>query len=206
MSKVRSIFILSFLMMTGLCFSLTEESKTMNKDKNPTVLVHTNMGDMTIELYQDKAPITVKNFLQYVNDGHYKGTIFHRVIDGFMVQGGGFTKDFKQKSTRAGIQNEADNGLKNTKGTVAMARTSDVNSASAQFFINVADNDFLNFRSKSPSEYGYAVFGKVISGMDVVEKMKKVKTGSHGPYDDVPTTPIEILDVTVLDPKPVDAH
>jgi len=161
--------------------------------KNPVVLVKTNFGDMKIELYPEKAPITVQNFLDYVSDGHFNQTVFHRVIDGFMIQGGGFTKDFDQKPTKKSIKNEADNGLKNLRGSIAMARTSDVNSATAQFFINVVDNDFLNFKSKSPHEYGYCVFGQVIDGMDIVDKIRKVKTGSKGPHRDVPTETIEIL-------------
>lgn len=188
---------------TSLCFSTTQQEKESmtnqeSSAKYPVVLFKTTAGDIKIELNEEKAPITVKNFLQYVNDGHYNHTIFHRVIDGFMVQGGGFDKDMKQKPTRAPIQIESDNGLKNTKGTIAMARTSDPNSASAQFFINVADNSFLDFRAKNVREYGYAVFGKVIEGMDVVEKMKKVKTTTKGPHENVPVEAIEILDAKVV--------
>lgn len=169
---------------------------SQKSDVNPIVLIKTNKGDIKVELFQKEAPNSVKNFLQYVKDGHYNNTIFHRVIDGFMIQGGGFTKDFKQKPTKAPIKNEADNGLKNTRGTLAMARTSVVDSATNQFFINVADNSFLDFRSKTPSGYGYAVFGKVIEGMDVVDKIKGAKTGSNGMYQDVPKDTIEILEVT----------
>lgn len=166
--------------------------------KNPVVLVKTSMGDIKIELYPEKAPATVENFLQYVNSGHYKGTIFHRVIPGFMVQGGGFTKDMKQKPTKAPVKIESDNGLKNERGTVAMARTSDPNSATSQFFINDQNNDFLNFKDKSPRGYGYAVFGKVIDGMPVVDKIVKVKTTSQGMHENVPVEPVEIVDVTVV--------
>jgi peptidyl-prolyl cis-trans isomerase B (cyclophilin B) len=184
------------------CFAINEEKKTMTnestKSKNPRVLIKTSMGEIKVELNAEKAPLSVKNFLQYVKEGHYNGTIFHRVIDGFMVQGGGFTKDFKQKPTHAPIKNEADNGLKNVRGTLAMARTSDVDSATAQFFINVTDNSFLDFVSKNPREYGYSVFGKVIEGMDVLDKIKKVKTGSNGPHQNVPIEPIEIINVSEI--------
>lgn len=166
--------------------------------KNPIVLLKTSQGDIKIELYADKAPISVKNFLQYVNEGHYDHTIFHRVIDGFMIQGGGFTKDMQQKPTHAAIKNEADNGLKNTRGTLAMARTGEVNSASAQFFINVTDNPFLNFTGKTPREYGYAVFGQVIDGMKVVDKIKNVKTGTKGPFENVPVEAVEIIEAKQL--------
>lgn len=164
--------------------------------KHPHVLFKTNLGDFKVELYPEKAPETVKNFLAYVTSGHYDNTIYHRVIDGFMVQGGGFDKDFEQKPTKSPIKNEADNGLKNERGTLAMARTNDINSATSQFFINVADNDFLNFKSKNSHEYGYCVFGKVVDGLDVIDKMRKVKTGSKGMHRDVPLETIEILSAT----------
>lgn len=166
--------------------------------KNTHILMKTNLGEIKLELYADKAPKTVQNFLEYIKDGHFNNTIFHRVIDGFMIQGGGFTKDFKQKSTKAAIQNEADNGLSNKRGTIAMARTSDVNSATAQFFINVADNQALDFRAKTPRDYGYCVFGKVTDGMDVVDKIKNVKTGSNGHHQDVPVATVEILQVSLV--------
>jgi len=150
------------------------------------IKLHTNYGDITLELDSEKAPITVQNFIDYVNSGHYDNTIFHRVIDGFMIQGGGFEPGLVQKPTRAPIRNEAANGLKNDKYTVAMARTSDVDSATAQFFINVADNDFLNHSSPTPQGFGYCVFGKVVEGMDVVDKIKKVKTGNRGGHQNVP--------------------
>ncbi|MBA2727417.1 MAG: peptidylprolyl isomerase, partial [Parachlamydiaceae bacterium] len=146
----------------------------------------------------EKAPETVKNFLQYVESGFYNGTIFHRVIDGFMIQGGGFTKDMAQKKVQAPIKNEAFNGLKNTRGTLAMARTGDVDSATAQFFINVKDNTFLDFKAKTPSEFGYAVFAKVVEGMDVIDAIKGVKTNTQGMHSDVPAEPIEIIKATVV--------
>ena len=148
----------------------------------PRVKLVTSMGEVVIELAPDKAPATVENFLTYVNDGFYDGTVFHRVIDGFMIQGGGFGPDFERKTTRPPIRNEADNGLKNDTGTVAMARTSDPHSATAQFFINVKDNDFLNHTAPNPRGWGYAVFGRVVEGMDVVESIKKVPTGNRGSY------------------------
>ncbi|MCB1615291.1 MAG: peptidylprolyl isomerase, partial [Pseudomonadales bacterium] len=141
------------------------------------VILHTNFGDITLELNAEKAPVTVANFLEYAKSGFYDGTIFHRVIDGFMIQGGGMNEDMSQKATRAPIKNEANNGLTNDNGTIAMARTMDPHSATAQFFINVKDNSFLNFRSESPDGWGYAVFGKVSDGMDVVNKIKGVNTG-----------------------------
>jgi peptidyl-prolyl cis-trans isomerase B (cyclophilin B) len=150
------------------------------------IKLHTNYGDITLELDSEKAPITVQNFIDYVNNGHYDNTIFHRVIDGFMIQGGGFEPGLVQKQARAPIRNEAANGLKNDKYTVAMARTSDVDSATAQFFINVANNDFLNYSSPTPQGFGYCVFGKVVEGMDVVDKIKKVRTGDRGGHQNVP--------------------
>jgi peptidyl-prolyl cis-trans isomerase B (cyclophilin B) len=155
------------------------------------------MGSITVELDDEKAPITVKNFLDYAASGHYDGTIFHRVIDGFMIQGGGFTKAMDQKPTKDPIKNEAANGLTNKRGTIAMARTMVVDSATSQFFINLVDNDFLNFRAPTPQYYGYAVFGKVTDGMDVVDKIAKVKTGFAGPHQNVPEEPIVIKKVHV---------
>ena len=156
------------------------------------VKLHTNHGVISIELDDKSAPLTVANFLQYVKDGHYTNTVFHRVIDGFMVQGGGFEPGMKQKATRAPVKNEADNKLKNAKYTVAMARTSDPHSASAQFFINVADNDFLNHTAPNPQGWGYCVFGKVTGGTEVVDKIKGVKTGSKGMHQDVPLVDVII--------------
>ncbi len=165
---------------------------------NPKVVMQTSMGDIVIELYPQKAPKTVANFLQYVDEGFYNGTIFHRVIGGFMIQGGGFTEAFEKKETRAPIMNEADNGLRNTIGTIAMARTMDPHSATAQFFINVANNSNLDFREKTPRAWGYAVFGRVVKGMEVVKAIKSVPTGSRGMYSDVPTTTIIIQKVSRL--------
>ena len=159
----------------------------------------TSMGDIFIELDEAKAPKTCANFLSYVNSGHYDGTIFHRVIDGFMIQGGGMTAEMKEKSTQAPIQNEADNGLKNAAYSVAMARTSDPHSATAQFFINVKNNDFLDHRGKTPDGWGYAVFGKVAKGHPVVNKIKGVPTGRKGMYDDVPMTPVVINKAEVVE-------
>ena len=158
----------------------------------PMVKLHTNHGVISIELDDKSAPLTVANFLQYVKDGHYTNTVFHRVIDGFMIQGGGFEPGMKQKSTRAPVKNEADNKVKNAKYTVAMARTSDPHSASAQFFINVADNDFLNHTAPNPQGWGYCVFGKVTGGQDVVDKIKGVKTGNSGFHQDVPQQDVVI--------------
>lgn len=165
----------------------------------PYVEIETTMGNIVIELNQEKAPNTVANFLEYVKSGHYDGTIFHRVIDGFMIQGGGMDANMKEKSTNAPIQNEADNGLKNEVGTIAMARTSDPHSATAQFFINVKDNSFLNFSGKNPQGWGYAVFGKVTEGMDIVNKIKGVPTGKYGFHGDVPTTPVVITHAKVIE-------
>ena len=152
----------------------------------------TSMGSFTAELDKAKAPISVENFVKYVESGHYNGTIFHRVIDGFMIQGGGFTKDMQQKSVLAPIKNESTNGLKNDNYTLAMARTNVRDSATAQFFVNVKQNDFLNYSGESPQGHGYAVFGKVVEGMDVVDKIKKVPTGNAGGHQNVPTTPVVI--------------
>ncbi|MGH1485490.1 MAG: peptidylprolyl isomerase [Cellvibrionaceae bacterium] len=161
------------------------------------ITLHTNHGDITLELDFDKAPVSAANFKQYAEDGFYEGTIFHRVIDGFMVQGGGFDADMNQKETREPIVNEADNGLSNDCYTVAMARTMDPDSASAQFFINVKDNDFLNHSAKTTQGWGYCVFGKVTEGKDIVDKIKGVATGSSGFHQDVPTESIIIEKVTV---------
>jgi peptidyl-prolyl cis-trans isomerase B (cyclophilin B) len=162
------------------------------------VELQTSAGVIRLELDDEKAPATVENFLNYVNAGHYDGTVFHRVIKGFMIQGGGFEPGLKQKSTQAPIKNEANNGLKNDKYTVAMARTSDPHSASAQFFINGTDNDFLNFKSESGSGWGYAVFGKVVEGQDVVDQIEKVKTGNKGGHGDVPLEDVVITKATAL--------
>ncbi|GKW48086.1 peptidylprolyl isomerase [Halomonas sp. NCCP-2165] len=156
------------------------------------IILQTNFGDITLELDYDKAPATAANFEQYVRDGHYDGTLFHRVISGFMIQGGGFDTDFNQKPTRAPIENEADNGLTNDTGTIAMARTQDPHSATAQFFINVADNDFLNHSGKNLQGWGYCVFGRVVAGMEVVERIKAVNTTRRGMHADVPAEDVVI--------------
>lgn len=167
------------------------------------ITLHTNFGDIKIELDFDKAPITAKNFEDYCKEGFYNGTIFHRVIDGFMIQGGGMEAGMREKATKAPIQNEANNRLSNLRGTIAMARTMDPHSASAQFFINVADNTFLDYRAKEMygkevvQEWGYAVFGKVVEGMDVVDKIKGVKTGNKGFHQDVPVEDVVINQVSV---------
>ena len=166
---------------------------------NPLLEVKTSQGTVQIELYQDKAPKSVENFLQYAKDGFFNGTVFHRVIPGFMIQGGGFTPDLKQKETRAPIQNEAKNGLKNEIGTLAMARTNDPHSASAQFFINLKDNSFLDYPGRDG--WGYAVFGKVVQGLDIVQKIATVPTGNVGPHQNVPTTPVLIESVKLLPAK-----
>jgi peptidyl-prolyl cis-trans isomerase B (cyclophilin B) len=160
--------------------------------------LETSAGTIRVELDDEKAPETVKNFLTNVENGHYDGTVFHRVIKGFMVQGGGFEPGMSQKPTGSTIQNEADNGLKNDKYTLAMARTSDPNSATAQFFINAADNEFLNFKSKTPQGWGYAVFGRVVSGQDVVDAIEKVRTGNRGGHSDVPLDDVTITRATVV--------
>ena len=168
----------------------------------PEVKLETTLGEIIIQLDSSAAPKTVANFIEYVNSKFYNGTVFHRVIKTFMIQGGGMTPDMNEKATRTPIANEADNGLKNLRGTVAMARTQDPNSASAQFFINTADNAFLNFRDKSVEGWGYCVFGKVISGMNVVDSIAKVQTKSIGNYQDVPATPVVIKAANVLKTKP----
>ena len=160
-------------------------------------IVETSMGTITLELNEEKAPVTVANFIDYAKSGHYDGTIFHRVIDGFMIQGGGFTKEMNQKATKAPIRNEAANGLKNARGTIAMARTSVVDSATSQFFINLVDNDFLDYRSPTPQGFGYAVFGQVTDGLEVVDAIAKVSTGDCGYHQNVPEKPVVITRVTI---------
>ncbi|QQR74677.1 MAG: peptidyl-prolyl cis-trans isomerase [Holophagales bacterium] len=181
-----------------LLATLMAETPAPAKPAGPVkVKLETTKGAIVLELDAAKAPQTVENFVKYVRDGHYDGTVFHRVIPGFMVQGGGFTADMAQKPTRASIQNEADNGLRNARGTVAMARTNDPHSASAQFFINVVDNAFLNHTAKSAQGWGYAVFGKVVSGMETVDAIAKVPTGNKGPFQNVPIEPVVITKATV---------
>ena len=166
---------------------------------HPQVVMETSKGEIVLELYPDKAPLTVKNFLDYIDAGFYNGTIFHRVIPGFMIQGGGFTRDMQKKSTGAPVKNEADNGLKNDRGTISMARTADPHSASSQFFINTVDNAFLNYKGQTPSGWGYAVFGSVIKGMETVDAVSKVETGSQGRFRDVPKTPVVIIRIRRVD-------
>ena len=189
--------------MVALSRHLWNNERLNFQEENNMVTLHTNFGDIKIKLDFDKAPITAENFLNYCKNGFYNNTIFHRVIDGFMIQGGGMESGMREKATNAPIQNEANNRLSNKRGTIAMARTSDPHSATAQFFINVADNDFLNYRSKEifgrevVQEWGYAVFGEVVEGMDVVDKIKKVKTGNKGFHQDVPTEDVVITSVSV---------
>jgi peptidyl-prolyl cis-trans isomerase B (cyclophilin B) len=162
------------------------------------IIIKTSMGEMKVELFDQAAPKTVSNFLQYVDDKHYDGTIFHRVIPGFMIQGGGFSADFSEKATREPVVNEAANGQKNKRGTLAMARTSDIDSATAQFFINVVDNGFLDHKAKTVQGFGYCVFGKVTEGMDVADRIAAVKTGNRGHYDDVPVQNVVIHSIERL--------
>ncbi|MBP6058668.1 MAG: peptidyl-prolyl cis-trans isomerase [Nitrosomonas sp.] len=188
---MRLCQILTFLLLISI--NLNTIAATVS------VEMKTNFGNIVLELYPDKAPKTVENFLQYVADGFYKNTVFHRVIPNFMIQGGGFDTTLNQKPTRSPITNEAANGLKNEAGTIAMARTSDPHSASAQFFINVANNGFLNYKAPNQSGYGYTVFGKVISGIDVVHKIASIPTGSGGPFSsDVPKSSVIIEDIIEL--------
>lgn len=185
-----------FVSLALWLFAATCASAADVAAKNPVVLMETSLGNIQIELFHKEAPLSVKNFLDYTNSGFYNGTIFHRVINGFMIQGGGFTPDMTQKKTNAPIKNEAANGLKNDRGTIAMARTSDPNSATAQFFINVVNNPNLN--RPNPDGNGYAVFGKVVEGMDVVDKIKAVKTGMYRGFRDVPETQVLIKSVKIL--------
>ena len=171
----------------------------MEPTSNPRVLLSTSLGDITLELDAVKAPASSSNFLTYAAFGHFDGTIFHRVIPGFMIQGGGFTADITQKATKAPIANEADNGCKNERGTVAMARTSEPHSATSQFFINLENNAFLDHKAKTAQGWGYAVFGKVVEGIDVVDQIAQVPTGKQGPHSDVPREPVSVDRVTVLD-------
>jgi cyclophilin family peptidyl-prolyl cis-trans isomerase len=195
---LRSFALLLSAIFIVVSASAKDESKKKDSSKmetNPTVVMKTNHGTIEVELFAKQAPETVKNFLQYVDDGFYNGTIFHRVISDFMVQGGGFTEGMDQKKVRGPIKNEASAELGNTRGTLAMARTSVVDSATAQFFINVKDNAFLNHRDKTPNGFGYAVFGKVTSGMDVVDKIKEVPTTSKAGHENVPVKPVVIESV-----------
>ena len=175
---------------------------------NPRVALDTNHGTIVVELFPDKAPATVNNFLSYLNKGFYDGTVFHRVIKGFMIQGGGFTPDMQSKPTQAPIENEADNGLKNKRGTIAMARTSQPDSATSQFFINTVNNHFLDYRDKTPSGWGYCVFGKVVDGMKTVDAIEALPTGNKGMHRDVPTEPAIITKAVLIRPtvKPESKH
>jgi peptidyl-prolyl cis-trans isomerase A (cyclophilin A) len=176
-------------------------SSAAPKGGNPLVLLETSMGNINIELYPEKAPVSVRNFLAYVKEGHYDGLIFHRVIRDFMIQGGGFTKDMKERRpAHPPIKNEAGNGLRNDRGTIAMARTGVVDSATAQFFVNVVNNDFLNHVDETPRGFGYAVFGKVIEGMDVVDKIRAVPTGRVSMFQDVPLEAVTIIRATIVEP------
>ncbi len=171
----------------------------MSEEKNPQVLMETSMGNVKIELFKEKAPITVRNFLSYVKENYYDGLVFHRVIQSFMIQGGGMDAEMQPKKTKFAIKNEAANGLSNKRGTLAMARTNVVDSATSQFFINVVDNPFLDHKGKSPDQFGYAVFAQVIEGMDVVDAIKEVKTGSRGGHSDVPVEPVFIKTIKIVE-------
>lgn len=188
------------LLITGLCVLPAQAATqpTAKKGNIHMIKLHTNHGVITLQLDADKAPVTVKNFEEYVTSGHYDNTIFHRVIDNFMIQGGGFESGLKQKPSNAPIKNEAANGLANDKYTIAMARTNDPQSATAQFFINTKDNSFLNFSAPNPQGYGYCVFGKVVEGMDVVDKIGKVKTGNQGGHGDVPKEDVIITKAEIV--------
>ena len=193
---VSGIFAVLMLLSFGVnAFGAEEQAKT---PVNPVVVIKTSLGDIRVELFEDKAPATVKNFLRYADEKFYDGTIFHRVIDDFMIQGGGFGPDMRKKDTHEPVKNEASADLKNDRGTIAMARTNIVDSATSQFFINVKDNAFLNHKDNTPQGFGYAVFGKVIEGMDVVDKIKKVETTNMGSYQNVPKNPVVIESVTRL--------
>lgn len=184
--KLKTVFF-TIILMAGIA---------SHSSINPVVVMKTSMGNIEIELFQDKAPATVANFLSYVDKGFYTGTIFHRVIENFMIQGGGFTPGMNEKKVSSPVKNEADNRISNRRGTVAMARTMDVHSATAQFFINVVDNGFLDYKSSTSSGYGYCVFGKVIKGMEIVDKIKSVQTGNKGFFQDVPLRDVIINSIT----------
>ena len=198
MRIIKIITLLLFTAAFAIGVTACADKETVKKEENPMVVMETSEGTITIELWADQAPITVKNFLSYVGDGFFDGTIFHRVIEDFMIQGGGFTTDMKEKATKDPIKNEASADLKNDRGTIAMARTNIVDSATSQFFINHKDNDFLNHRDDTPGGFGYAAFGKVVEGMDVIDKISKVETGNMGPHQDVPLTPVVIKSVKRL--------
>jgi peptidyl-prolyl cis-trans isomerase A (cyclophilin A) len=188
--RVSSIVVAAgvLLLAATVCAAISPAAES----SNPVVVIHTSLGSITLELFEDKAPKSVENFLSYVKDGNYQGPVFHRVIKGFMIQGGGLTVSLARKQTKAPIPNEAGNGLKNERGTVAMARTGEINSATSQFFINTVNNSSLNHRGESPDQFGYAVFGKVLEGMEVVDKIESVPTTTKGSYQNVPVTPVTI--------------
>jgi cyclophilin family peptidyl-prolyl cis-trans isomerase len=195
---MRFLTLAILLLPMAASVAQTESSTEADTTEYPQVILHTNHGVITAELFSDKAPLSVENFIEYARAGYYDGTLFHRVIPNFMIQGGGFDTDFQQKPTREPIQNEADNGLENLRGTLAMARTNDPHSATSQFFINVTDNSFLNHRgAQSGRTWGYAVFGQVVDGMDVVDSIRNVETGSRGFHRDVPTEPVIIERVEI---------
>lgn len=200
LARRRSLILLALAApLTGFAGAASNKPAAISKRKVTMVKLQTNFGPITLELDAKAAPETVANFLQYVKDSHYDGTIFHRVIDGFMIQGGGFTADMDQKPTRAPVQNEAQNGLKNVAYSIAMARTPDPHSASSQFFINVGDNAFLDFRAANAQGYGYCVFGKVTEGQDVVDRIRKVRTGSRAGHQDVPVENVVIEHAEIIE-------
>ena len=196
LAPLARLLVLALILTVGFC---VWGDNVRAAGRPPMVKLQTSLGDVVLELNPEKAPATVANFLQYVKDGHYDGTIFHRVINGFMIQGGGFDAQMNQKTTRAPIKNEADNGLTNDAYTIAMARTAVPDSATSQFFINVADNKNLNHSGKNPAGWGYAVFGKVVQGKDVVDKIKAVATTTKGFHGDVPVEPVAIMKATVVE-------
>jgi len=187
----------TLVIVGACCLALTLQSPDALAQDHPIVIIETSLGTMTAVLDRTKAPLSVENFLQYVEDGHFNGTVFHRVIETFMIQGGGFTADLQQKPVRAPITNEATNGLTNDRGTLAMARTNVVDSATSQFFINTRNNAALNNSGTAPADYGYAVFGKLSGGMEVLDAIAGVATGSQGPHQNVPNTPVEIIAITL---------
>jgi peptidyl-prolyl cis-trans isomerase B (cyclophilin B) len=197
--KIKRMKLLVKTFLTAVLTVLSFTAHAEGGSTLPQVKLETSMGDIVIELNEEKAPKSVANFISYVEEGHYNGTIFHRVIEGFMVQGGGFDEEFAQKPTKAPIENEANNGLSNKRGTLAMARTNDPHSATTQFFINVVDNNFLDFQAESGPAWGYAVFGEVIEGMDVVDAIRVVPTGNRGFHQDVPNENIVIKTATVVE-------
>ncbi len=189
---MKAFVFVGILALLCACQAQAKEEQFMT---NPSITIRTTQGEIEVELFANKAPITVKNFLRYVDEKHYNNTIFHRVISDFMIQGGGLTADMKEKSTHEPIQNEASNGVSNKRGIIAMARSSEVHSASSQFFINVIDNDFLDYRNPSPSGYGYCAFGEVTKGMDVVDKIKAAETSTKKGHQNVPIKAIEIIEI-----------